>query len=142
MVKRALAVLCLLLFAAPAIGAPRYLGTWVFGSSGNDNVRVLQLKVRDGNNVGWGTAVGTCYTPYLEIRKKGSTSIYATMTGTWADSTEKDALFSLGAATALTPASGYQDYECYLVLKKGAAIGYMGADDDAGVFTFRAQRWP
>lgn len=139
---RALALLLCLLLAAPASAATRHLGTWVFGSGGYDNTRVLMLKVRDADNVGWGTSMGVCYTPYLEIRKKGQTDLYATMTGTWADSTEKDALFSIGAATVLSPSGTHQDYECYLVLKKGGAIGYMGSDDDAGLFTFRTRRWP
>ena len=139
--KLVLIQLCLTL-AVPAWAEPRHLGTWVYGSSGADAVRVLRLKVRDADGVGWGTAVGTCYTPYLEVRKAGLSTVFLTITGSWADSTEADALFSIGGATTLSPTSGTQDYECYLVLSKPGVMGYFGADDDAGLFTFRARRWP
>lgn len=142
MVRRALAVLALLLIAVPALAAPRYVGTWVYGTSASDNVRMLRFKVRDADGVGWGSSMGTGYTPYLEVRKVGATAIFATVTGSWADSTEKDALFSLGTAAALAPVSGYQDYEFYLVIKKAGVLAYLGSDDDAGLFLFRAQRWP
>lgn len=135
-------VLLALLMAVPAWAEPRYLGTWVYGSSGDDALRILRLKVRNESGVGWGSAVGTCYTPYLEVRKAGLTTVLLTVTGAWADSLEQDALFALGGATALAPTSGTQDYECYLVISKPGVMGYFGADDDAGLFTFRARRWP
>jgi hypothetical protein len=120
---------------------PRYVGTWTFGATG-DWAKVLSLKVRDEHNVGWGSAVATGYTPYLEIRKADGTSLFATVSGVWADSTEKDAYFAFGQASCLAPVSGSQDYAAYLVLKKPGASVYLSADDESSVFLIRAKRWP
>jgi len=141
--RKPLAILLLLALAAtPALGESRYVGTWVYKSGVFDAVKVLKLKVRDKNNAGWGVAVGYGYTPTLEVRLAETHTLFATLSGIWSDATEKDALFALGEATCLAPASGYQDYECYLVLSKAGFVAYMSSDDDAGVFLFRAQTWP
>lgn len=140
--RRIVLALMVLAVAVPTLAAPRHLGTWVYGDTGPDAVRVLRLKVRDADGVGWGTATGLCYTPYLEVRKAGYSTVLLSVTGTWSDSLEQDALFALGQTSALAPSSGTQDYECYLVISKPGVMGYFGADDDAGLFTFRARRWP
>jgi hypothetical protein len=115
--RRLLAILLIALLAAPA-SAARFVGTWVYSSATTptDASRVLRLKIRDASGVGWGTSVGTGYSPYLEIKKAGVDTLFATISGTWSDSTQSDALFALGAVSALRPTIEYQDYEGYLVL--------------------------
>jgi hypothetical protein len=135
-------VLIALLASPVAAQSSRYVGTWLVGAGGPDWVKVLKLKVRDEHNVGWGSAVATGYAPFMELRKADTGVLFATVSGAWADSTEKDALFALGQATCLAPASGYQDYEAYLVLSKAGSRAYLSADDEAAVFLVRIKRWP
>jgi hypothetical protein len=138
-VKRLL--LLLLLLAVPAQAQGVYVGTWLYGESGDD-VKVLRLGVRDEHNVGWGTAVGLGFTPTLEVRKAYGATLYATLSGAWEDSTQTAALFALGQAPCLVPATGFVEYYAILVLKKAGVRGNFASDSQRQPFRFRVERWP
>jgi hypothetical protein len=135
----ALALCALLAFPAAAQGV--YVGTWLYGEAGDD-VKVVKLKVRDEHNVGWGDAVGTGFTPTLEIRKAYGSALYATVSGAWEDSTENAALFALGQAPCLVPTTGFIDYYAILVLSKVGVRGNFASDAQRQPFRFRVERWP
>lgn len=142
--RRFALVLALLLVAAPSFAA-KYVGTWYPG----DNVRLLRFDVRDDSRSPWGTAVGSGYTPTLEVRKAGTTAVFAILSGAWEDSTDTAVLFSPGAETLLVPAQTspatqglYQDYDAILVLTRGLAVARLGSDGVASPFRIRIQVWP
>ena len=140
--KHLLAVLLLLTLAAPA-SAARFVGTWVYSDvSGIDYVRVLRLVVRDKAGLGWGSAVGLGYTPTLEIKHAGGSTVLVTMTGVWEDSTETACLFQLGELCLLVPERGYADYDFVLTMGRTGMSGKLMADDQAEPFRFRMQRYP
>lgn len=143
--KRLLLAIALVLVAAPSWAASKYVGTWYSG----DNVHLLRFDVRDDGRVPWGTAVGTGYTPTLEVRHAGRATVVATLSGTWEDGTNTAVLFAPGLATTLFPAQTtpatvglYSDYEATLVLTKGASVARLAADGNALPFGFRLQVWP
>jgi hypothetical protein len=125
----------------------KYVGTWVYDSthSTGDTVKTLRLDVRDSSGVAFGTAVGLGWTPKLEIRKAGDTTLLLTLTGSWEDVLVCDAaLFSIGAANTLVPAAGLApiDYEALLVMDNAGQYSMNAADDNSEPFAFRVARWP
>jgi hypothetical protein len=141
-VRRLLAslVLCAVI-ASLATAQGAYVGTWLYGESGDD-VKVLRLGIRDEHNIGWGTAVGLGFTPTLEVRKVYGSALFATLSGEWEDSTEVSALFVLGQAPCLVPTTGFTDYYAILVLSKVGVRGNFAADAQRQPFRFRVERWP
>jgi hypothetical protein len=144
--KRVLVVLALsLLLAAPTHAQTgKYVGTWLVGADGPDWIKVLRLRVRDDHNVGWGTSVGKGYLPFLQVQRTTRATLFATVSGTWEDSTECVALFALGQAGCLAPPVGtpYYEYHAMLVMQKTGMYGYLAADDQRQRFRFRVERWP
>ncbi|HQR40959.1 MAG TPA: hypothetical protein PLF26_21430 [Blastocatellia bacterium] len=128
---------------------PKNLGTFICGTN-PDTVHVCDVLVTDDNGVGWGTAVGLGYTPYLEVRVLGATTLTATLTGSWVDSAQTIARFDINAATSLKPTptvpatpDQYIDYEAVIVLDNGAGgLGRVAADNDGAKFQFRVQAYP
>lgn len=138
--KRLLAVLCLLTLAVPASAqTAKYVGTWLYGT-GADELKVLSLGIRSEANVGWGTAYGKDYVPYLEVSKANSTVCYVMIQGAWSDTTESKALFALGQCPELVPSSGYQEYYAILVIKKPGMGTNFAADAQRQPFRFRIER--
>jgi hypothetical protein len=137
---RLLALLALLVFLTIPAGAATHVGTWVQGDAG----KVLRLHVTDDTGIGWGTAVGTGYTPSLEVRKVGRDTLYATVTGAWSDATEVDADFGLGQTAAFYPPASQRqmDWEFYLILSKPGVTMRMGANALEEPFSFTIKRWP
>ena len=124
----------------------KYLGTWLYNTNG-DNTKTAQLKVYDDAGVPWGTAVGAGYTPYLEVRKAGDTSLLVTITGSWSDTPNETALFTIGTNATLiaqfTAGVTSVDYEAILYLFDGGSNrARLGADGNAEPFTFTMTKWP
>lgn len=124
----------------------KFAGTWLSGTPG-DTCKVLRLDVRDQDGVAWGTSVGTGWTPTLEVRQVDGTSIAATLTGSWEDSSDAAALFTVGASSALVPASTgdpnvFADYDAILVLSKAGVVARIAADFNSEPFRIRVQAWP
>ena len=139
--KRVFAVFALaLILAAPAQAqTSKYVGTWLYGT-GADAVKVLQLGIRDEHNIGWGSAIGKDYVPYLEVSKVNSSVCYVMIQGAWSDTTESRALFALGQCGALVPTTGYQEYHAILVIKKPGMGTNFAADAQRQPFRFRIER--
>lgn len=120
-----------------------FLGSFVVG----DTTNRPRLTVTDDTGVPWGTAVGTGWTPTLEVRKAGDDALVTTLTGTWTDGTESACTFNVGGAAALAPAAGVAsvEYDAILILTKLAQIAKFGAGDGrAGLlpFQFKVFAWP
>jgi hypothetical protein len=141
--KRLLATLALAaLLASPAAAqTDRFVGTWLVGTA-YDDLRVLRLSIRDDHNVGWGTAIGKDYVPYLELSKTNGTTCYAMVEGAWEDTSESVALFALGQCPTLAPTTGYQEYLAILVIRKAGLNANLAADTQRKPFRFRIERWP
>lgn len=122
----------------------KFVGTWVYDSAASlgDSVKTLRMAIEDDNGLPWGTAVSTGWTPTLQAKKVGETSVFATLTGSWEDSTQGAALFAIGAETTLVPASGAQTYESQLIMTYPGNIAVNAADDQAETYLFTVQRWP
>lgn len=125
-----------------------YAGKWLSGTPG-DTTKILRLPVLDQDGVAWGTAVSTGWTPTLECRLPDDTGLTATLTGTWEDTNEAAALFTVGAESSLVPApttpatpNVAAEYECVLVLTKSGVTARIGADEDCTPFRIRVQAWP
>ena len=135
---RLVALAILLAIAVPAHAASKYVGTWYAG----DNVHLLRLDVRDDSRVPWGTVVGKGYCPTLEVRRAGSSTVYALVCGTWQDSTNAAVLVAPGAVPILAPSTGFADYDFILLLSNGAKVARLAADGAAQPFSMRVQVYP
>ena len=121
----------------------KYVGTWTFGATEED-LRVLRLRVVNAAGEVWGTAMGTGWSPALQIRKVNQTALAETLAGSWTDATEEYAVFAIGQDATLAPSGDARsvDYEAVLVLTKSGASTYVYADADSSPFGFRTQVWP
>lgn len=139
---RRLALVLALLLAVPADAAPKYVGSWLYGS-GADAVKALRISVADDDGICWGSAVNTDYDPYLEVRRHNQESLFVTISGTWEDSTCCAALFLLGKVPVLVPTSGTSAYDAILMLKKcGGDQANIAADGEEQQFMFHIKRLP
>ena len=123
---------------------PENIGYWMYSTvaSAGEAVKTLRVEIKDDNNVPWGTAVGSGWTPLLECRKSGTSSVFATVSGTWEDSTEGAALFYIGSATALVPTGQAQTYDAMVKMYAGGLVAFNAADNQSEPFSFTVQRWP
>lgn len=145
MTKRLL-LLVLLLVAVPAFGAGKDVGTWIYDTTNDagDATKLLELVVTDDAGVAWGTSVGPGYTPTLLVRLANDTTLVTTLTGTWKETPNKTALFSIGTSAALVPAAGVQKvaYEAVLRLTKTTVNGLVASNSAGLPFLFYVERWP
>ena len=109
-----------------------------------DNVRNMRLAITDKNGVAWGTAVATGYAVAIQCRIPGAAALTATVTGSWEDSTDGAALFTVGNVSALQPAAGLdsQDYDFLVYLTKSSNVARIGYGPTDLPFRFRVAKWP
>ena len=118
-----------------------FVDTWLIGSP-TEAVKLMRLRLYTDDLQQWGTGVGLGWTPTLRVQRKGTTVLIATLTGRWSDASQFEALFDIGAATALLPANAGDsiDYESFCVPVRAGYASYVGADGSAQPVEFRVTK--
>ena len=117
-----------------------HIGTWVY----SDTIKTVTVTVETPA----GTAFDlTSYTPKLEVKRIGASTLAATITGANVIAASGTCKFYLGTTAALQPdvAGTVWQYEAMVRLEhsNGTDIAYAGSDVDGGTpFTFSVRRWP